>query len=179
MGVFLISWLHRNSKESTPTAPATPPAGDPRPLGSWAPSPHGKRASEAVQGPPKPPRLTTATASASPSISPLTKRRRAGEARSLPAPKVNIPTILVEDEPMEVDGEDDGGVEVRGCRSWPRSSVEGGSNDTFACTVFASIIFLSPFLICYFLSFLRGFVGWQQWGRRQPEVQELLQGHSR
>lgn len=134
-----MSWLHRNTTESsrlTTSAPPTPPAGNPGSLAARAPSPHGKRASEATQGPPKPPRLTTAAASPAPSISPLSKRRRAGEARSPPALKVNIPTILVEDEPMEVDGEEDGEVEVRGCQSRPRSPVEGGSDVFSDCPDF-------------------------------------------
>lgn len=133
---FHMSWLRRNAKESsglTTSASPTPPAGDPGPLAAWAPSTPGKRASEAAQGPPKPPRLTTVAASPAPSISPLSKRRRAGEARSPPALKVNIPTILVEDEPMEVDGGDEDGVEVRGCRSRPRSPVEGGGDLCLSC----------------------------------------------
>lgn len=156
---ILMSWLHRNTTESsrpTLTAPAT--------------SSHGKRASEAAQGPAKPPRLTTAAASPSQSISPLTKRRREGEVRSLPALKVNIPTILVEDEPMEVDGEGDDGLEVKGCRSRPRSSVKGRSNNYLTCTVFGIVIFSSSFLIFYFLVFLRAFSGCHQWGLKQPEV---------
>lgn len=69
-------------------------------------SPHGKRASPLTvrepgfQYPPKPPRLTP---SPTPSVSPLLKRRKAEAGRTSPALKVNIPTILVEDEPMEVD----------------------------------------------------------------------------
>ncbi|XP_075904711.1 striated muscle preferentially expressed protein kinase-like isoform X3 [Nelusetta ayraudi] len=125
--------LSRNGTQSSrPAASALPrpSVGNPGPLAARAPSPHGKRASETgSQGPPKPPRLTAT--SPVPSVSPLTKRRRAGEARSPPALKVNIPTILVEDEPMEVDGEldgeEDGGAEVRGHRSRPGSPVEGGS----------------------------------------------------
>lgn len=165
--VFLMSWLHRNAKESsqlTTSAPPTPPAGDPGPLAARAPSPHGKRTAEAAQGPPKPPRLTTPAASPASSTSLLSKRSRAGEAKSPPALKVNIPTILVEDEPMEVDGEDDGRVNIRGCKSRPRPPVEGGSNGSSACPVFGSVRFLSsaPLIILYFLFSLRGFVGRQQ-----------------
>uniref|UniRef100_A0A3B4VKY0 non-specific serine/threonine protein kinase n=1 Tax=Seriola dumerili TaxID=41447 RepID=A0A3B4VKY0_SERDU len=69
-------------------------------------SPNGKRASQVTvrelgsQYPPKPPRLTP---SPTPSISPLLKRRKAEVGRASPALKVNIPTILVEDEPMETE----------------------------------------------------------------------------
>ncbi|AWO95916.1 Pkinase multi-domain protein [Scophthalmus maximus] len=69
-------------------------------------SPNGKTASldtvrePGSQHPPKPPRLTP---SPTPSISPLLKRRKAAVGRTSPALKVNIPTILVEDEPMEID----------------------------------------------------------------------------
>uniref|UniRef100_A0A3Q3XBS0 Ig-like domain-containing protein n=1 Tax=Mola mola TaxID=94237 RepID=A0A3Q3XBS0_MOLML len=52
------------------------------------------------QCPPKPPRLTP---SPTPSISPLMKRRKAEGGRTSPALKVSIPTILVEDEPMETE----------------------------------------------------------------------------
>lgn len=71
-----------------------------------SPSPHGKRASQITvrepgsQYPPKPPRLTP---SPTPSISPLLKRRKAEVGRTSPALKLNIPTILVEDEPMETE----------------------------------------------------------------------------
>lgn len=71
-----------------------------------SPSPQGKRASPLTvretgsHGPPKPPRLTP---SPSPSISPLLKRRKAEVGRTSPALKVSIPTILVEDEPMETE----------------------------------------------------------------------------
>lgn len=69
-------------------------------------SPHGKRASPLTvrepgsQYPLKPPRLTP---SPTPSVSPLQKRRKAEAGWTSPALKVNIPTILVVDEPMEVD----------------------------------------------------------------------------
>lgn len=146
-----MSWLHRNASGLATSAHPTPPTGDPGSLATRAQSPHGKRTSEAAQGPPKPPRLTTAAASPTPSISPLSKRRRSGEARSLPALKVNIPTILVEDEPMEVDGGDDDGVEVRGCRSRARSPVEGGGNGSSACPVFCSATFFKPRPLSYIL----------------------------
>uniref|UniRef100_A0A3Q1CVW1 Striated muscle enriched protein kinase b n=1 Tax=Amphiprion ocellaris TaxID=80972 RepID=A0A3Q1CVW1_AMPOC len=71
------------------------------------PDPQGKpRASPVLvrepgsQYPPKPPRLTP---SPTPSISPLQKRRKAEAGRTSPALKMNIPTILVEDEPMETE----------------------------------------------------------------------------
>ncbi|XP_076580094.1 striated muscle preferentially expressed protein kinase-like [Chaetodon auriga] len=110
-----------------------------------SPSPHGKRASPVTvreagsQYPPKPPRLTP---SPTPSISPLLKRRKAEVGRTSPALKVNIPTILVEDEPMETEcvADRDEGTKARrkegkvrkskkGRSVQPRSPEEGGSSD--------------------------------------------------
>ncbi|XP_041637580.1 striated muscle preferentially expressed protein kinase isoform X2 [Cheilinus undulatus] len=111
-----------------------------------SPSPSGKRASPVTvrqpgsQYPPKPPRLTP---SPTPSISPLMKRRKAEMGRTSPALKVNIPTILVEDEPMETECAQDGNKEEsrtrrkegrvrksrKGRSSQPRSPEEGGSSD--------------------------------------------------
>ena len=71
-----------------------------------SPSPSGKRASPITmrepgsQFPSKPPRLTP---SPTPSVSPLLKRRKAEAGRTPPTLKVNIPTILVEGEPMETE----------------------------------------------------------------------------
>lgn len=71
-----------------------------------SPSPTVKRVSIVTarepgsQYPPKPPRLTP---SPTPSISPLLKRRKAEVGWTSPALKVTIPTILVEDEPMETE----------------------------------------------------------------------------
>uniref|UniRef100_A0A3Q3KNT2 Striated muscle preferentially expressed protein kinase n=1 Tax=Monopterus albus TaxID=43700 RepID=A0A3Q3KNT2_MONAL len=67
-----------------------------------SPSPNGKRTLREPEShsPVKPPRLTP---SPSPSISPLLKRRKAEVGQRSPALKVNIPTILVEDEPMETE----------------------------------------------------------------------------
>ncbi|XP_076011349.1 striated muscle preferentially expressed protein kinase-like [Genypterus blacodes] len=86
----------------------------PSPTGGRA-SPLSVRESGAVQSvcPAKPPRLTP---SPTPSASPLLKRRKAEVGRSSPAPKLTIPTILVEDEPMETGslpgGNDEGGGNV-------------------------------------------------------------------
>ncbi|GLD63422.1 striated muscle preferentially expressed protein kinase isoform X2 [Lates japonicus] len=111
-----------------------------------SPSPNGKRASPVSvrepgsQYPPKPPRLTP---SPTPSISPLLKRRKAEVGRTSPALKVNIPTILVEDEPMETECDADRSNEdsktrrkegrvrksKRGRSAQPRSPEEGGSSD--------------------------------------------------
>uniref|UniRef100_A0A3P8T7Y8 Striated muscle enriched protein kinase a n=1 Tax=Amphiprion percula TaxID=161767 RepID=A0A3P8T7Y8_AMPPE len=84
------------------------------------------------QYPPKPPRLTP---SPTPSISPLQKRRKAEAGRTSPALKMNIPTILVEDEPMETESVADKSKtrrrEGRVCKSKkgrsaePRSPEEG------------------------------------------------------
>ncbi|XP_029941890.1 striated muscle preferentially expressed protein kinase [Salarias fasciatus] len=54
-----------------------------------------------LQCPAKPPRLSSSPV---PSISPLLKRRKAEGGRTSPASKaVSVPTILVEDEPMEAE----------------------------------------------------------------------------
>ncbi|KAM9328598.1 LOW QUALITY PROTEIN: striated muscle preferentially expressed protein kinase-like [Pholidichthys leucotaenia] len=111
-----------------------------------SPSPTGKRASPVTvreprsQYPPKPPRLTP---SPTPSTSPLPKRRKAEVGRTSPAFRVNIPTILVEDKPMEresvADRSNEGGKtrkrEGRVCKTkkgrlaQPGSPDEGGSSD--------------------------------------------------
>nr|XP_033472116.1 striated muscle preferentially expressed protein kinase isoform X2 [Epinephelus lanceolatus] len=113
-------------------------------MDSRSPSPNGKRVSPITvrepgsQYPPKPPRLTP---SPTPSISPLQKRRKAEAGQTSPALKVNIPTILVEDEPMETECAADRsnersrrrGGKVRkskkGCSVQPSSPEEGGSSD--------------------------------------------------
>ncbi|XP_030601954.1 striated muscle preferentially expressed protein kinase [Archocentrus centrarchus] len=108
-----------------------------------SPGPTGKRASPVTvkepgpQYPPKPPRLTP---SPTPSISPLLKRRKAEVGRTSPALKVNIPTILVENEPMETESVADGSNEGRkgegrvrkskkGRSAQPKSADEAGSSD--------------------------------------------------
>uniref|UniRef100_A0A3Q1FAU4 Ig-like domain-containing protein n=1 Tax=Acanthochromis polyacanthus TaxID=80966 RepID=A0A3Q1FAU4_9TELE len=107
-----------------------------------SPSPSGKRASPVPvretgsQYPPKPPRLTP---SPTPSISPLQKRRKAEAGRTSPAFKVNIPTILVEDEPMETESvaeksksrRREGRVHKskKGHSAEPKSPEEGASSD--------------------------------------------------
>ncbi|XP_070786391.1 striated muscle preferentially expressed protein kinase [Enoplosus armatus] len=102
-----------------------------------SPSPSGKRASPLTvrepgsQYPQKPPRLTP---SPTPSISPLLKRRKAEVGRTSPALKVNIPTILVEDEPMETESNEGSKTrrkvsKSKKGRSQPRSPEEGGSSD--------------------------------------------------
>ncbi|XP_031707548.1 striated muscle preferentially expressed protein kinase-like isoform X2 [Anarrhichthys ocellatus] len=109
-----------------------------------APSPNGKRASPLTvrepgsQYPPKPPRLAP---SPTPSISPLVKRRKAEAGWTSPAMRVNIPTILVEDEPMETECVADrcnarsktrrkeGKVRQKGRSVQPRSPEEGASSD--------------------------------------------------
>ncbi|XP_039998071.1 striated muscle preferentially expressed protein kinase isoform X2 [Xiphias gladius] len=111
-----------------------------------SPVPHGSRASPVTvrepgsQYPPKPPRLTP---SPTPSISPLLKRRKAEVGRTSPALKVNIPAILVEDEPIETEcvadrsnedsktSREEGRVRKskRGRSAPHRSPEEGGSSD--------------------------------------------------
>ncbi|XP_034007156.1 striated muscle preferentially expressed protein kinase [Trematomus bernacchii] len=109
--------------------------------GHRSPSPNGKRTSPLTvrepgsQFPPKPPRLAP---SPTPSISPLVKRRK---AETSPALKLNIPTILLDDEPMETECDADRSNErgrrkegrVRRSRKsrsvQPRSPEEGGSSD--------------------------------------------------
>ncbi|KAM3857113.1 striated muscle preferentially expressed protein kinase [Diretmus argenteus] len=74
--------------------------------GRRSPSPTGKRVplitirEPGSQYQSKPPRLTP---SPTPSISPLLKRRKAEAGWTSPALKVTIPTIQVEDEPMETE----------------------------------------------------------------------------
>ncbi|KAM3585598.1 uncharacterized protein V6R79_022192 [Siganus canaliculatus] len=107
----------------------------------WSPSPHGKRTSPLTvrepgsQYPPKPPRLTP---SPTPSISPLLKRRKAEAGRTSPALRLNVPSVLVEDEPMETEGGADEGTQRKEGKVWkskkgrshqPRSPEEGGSSD--------------------------------------------------
>ncbi|KAF1371856.1 hypothetical protein PFLUV_G00273700 [Perca fluviatilis] len=111
-----------------------------------SPSPSGKRASPITmrepgsQFPSKPPRLTP---SPTPSVSPLLKRRKAEAGRTPPTLKVNIPTILVEGEPMETEcaaGRSNERSKTRkkegkvrkskqGRSVQPKSPEEGGSSD--------------------------------------------------
>ncbi|XP_026157880.1 striated muscle preferentially expressed protein kinase isoform X3 [Mastacembelus armatus] len=110
------------------------------------PSSNGKRESPvALQEhgshyPPKPSRLTPSSPT---SISPLLKRRKAEAGRMSSGFKVNIPTILVEDEPMETESvadmcnkEDETRRKERrvhkskkGHSAQPRAQEEGGSSD--------------------------------------------------
>lgn len=118
------SILHLGTYSKTDTKMAN--KADPR-----SPSPHGKRASPlpvrepGSQCPTKPPRLTP---SPTPSISPLLKRRKAEVGRTSPALKVNIPTILVEDEPMETEcGADMSNEGTKTRRKEVRKSKKGRS----------------------------------------------------
>ncbi|XP_067357586.1 striated muscle preferentially expressed protein kinase isoform X3 [Channa argus] len=108
--------------------------------------PNGKRASQLTvrepgsQFPPKPPRLTP---SPTPSISPLLKRKKAEVGRTSPGVKLNIPTILVEDTPMETECIADRHSEEvktrrkegrvrrskKGPSAQPKSPEAGGSSD--------------------------------------------------
>ncbi|TNN70301.1 Striated muscle preferentially expressed protein kinase [Liparis tanakae] len=125
-----------------------------------AAGPGGKRASPLPVGepgslyPPKPPRLAPSPA---PSVSPLTKRRKAEAGRTSPATRASIPAILVEDEPMETEGaaaarrkegnalkkegrsSEDPGVEPAGGPSFERALVDttaaSGSEVTLTCIV--------------------------------------------
>uniref|UniRef100_A0A3B4ZTJ7 Ig-like domain-containing protein n=1 Tax=Stegastes partitus TaxID=144197 RepID=A0A3B4ZTJ7_9TELE len=101
-------------------------------------SPTGKKASPGTvrepgpQHPAKPPRRTP---SPTPSISPFLKRRKAEAGRTSPALKMNIPAILVEDEPMETERVADKSKTRRSKKSkkgrstQPRSPEEGASSD--------------------------------------------------
>ncbi|KAM4711372.1 striated muscle preferentially expressed protein kinase [Anableps anableps] len=111
-----------------------------------SPSPTGKRSSSlparepSSQCPPTPNRSSPMLPAA---VSPLLKKRRAEVGRVSPALKVNIPTILVEDEPMEEEDPTDGSKgkhrsrrregrvskSKKGHSSQPRSPEEGGSSD--------------------------------------------------
>lgn len=69
-------------------------------------SPHGKRAtplSVREPGSPCPPKPFQMTPSPAPSVSPLLKRRKAEARQTCPAARMSIPTILVENEPMETE----------------------------------------------------------------------------
>lgn len=65
-------------------------------------SPHGKRATP-ITGSPGPPKPFQMTPSPALSVSPLLKRRKAEASQTCRAAKMNIPTILVENEPMETE----------------------------------------------------------------------------
>ncbi|XP_058468448.1 striated muscle preferentially expressed protein kinase-like isoform X4 [Solea solea] len=98
--------------------------------GRRSPSPNEMTGS---QFPPKPPRLSP---SPSPGVSPLLKRRKADVGRTSPALKVNIPTILLEDEPMEMECAADRSKRKEGrvrkskrSSAQPRSPEEGASSD--------------------------------------------------
>ncbi|XP_068446545.1 striated muscle preferentially expressed protein kinase isoform X2 [Clinocottus analis] len=90
----------------------------------------GKRASPVTvrepgsQFPPKPPRLAP---SPTPSVSPLTKRRKAEAGRTSPATRANVPTILLEDEPMETESVADGSKTRR--KEGKDRKKEGRSSD--------------------------------------------------
>ncbi|XP_034402759.1 striated muscle preferentially expressed protein kinase-like [Cyclopterus lumpus] len=127
------------------------------------PSPNGKRASPRTasepgsQYPPKPPRLAP---SPTPSVSPLTKRKKAEAGRTSPATRASIPTILVEDEPAEAECVADGsharrkegnvsqkearrsGEEPAGAPSFERTLVDtaasSGSEVTLECIITGS-----------------------------------------
>lgn len=75
-----------------------------------ASSPHGKRASLLPVREAGPQRLPKPlqTPSPVPSISPLLKRRKAEEGQTCPPARASIPTILVEDEPVETECGSDG-----------------------------------------------------------------------
>lgn len=69
-------------------------------------SPHGKRAtplSVRDPGSPCPPKPFQMTPSPVLSVSPLLKRRKAEASQTCRAAKMSIPTILVENEPMETE----------------------------------------------------------------------------
>lgn len=75
-----------------------------------SPSPHGKRASPLTVREAGPQRLPKPlqTPSPVPSISPLLKRRKAEVGQTCLPARVSIPTILVEDEPVEMEYDSDG-----------------------------------------------------------------------
>lgn len=94
-------------------------------------SPHGKRASPlpvreaGSHRLPKP----LQTPSAAPSISPLLKRRKAEAGQTCPPAGVSIPTILVEDEPMETECCSDGSSARRKEGRVPQRETGPGSPD--------------------------------------------------
>lgn len=89
-------------------------------VGSRSLSPTGKLG---IHGPPKPPRLNS---SPTQSVSPLLKRRKAEVGRTTTSPnvRVNIPTILVEDEPMRTEGTKDRTKRKEGKVRRSRSSAQ-------------------------------------------------------
>ncbi|XP_067116591.1 striated muscle preferentially expressed protein kinase isoform X2 [Osmerus mordax] len=107
---------------------------------SPSPTPQGRPLT--TVNPSRPPRLTP-----SPTIpgSPLVKRRKSEAGRGSPALKLTIPTILLEDQPMEEEEEDGGkkdgwrrtetGKKKKRCiknkRRSPRSPEEGDSDDSY------------------------------------------------
>ncbi|MED6263555.1 hypothetical protein CHARACLAT_005723, partial [Characodon lateralis] len=111
-----------------------------------SPSPTGKRSSPVTAKQPSsqyPPKPIRPTPTLPPPVSPLLKKRRPEVGRVSPVLKVNIPTILVEDKPMEDEGPTDeskrkpesrrreGRVHKskKGHSRNPRSPGEGGSSD--------------------------------------------------
>ncbi|XP_064876710.1 striated muscle preferentially expressed protein kinase-like [Oncorhynchus nerka] len=84
----------------------SPSPRSPSPTMQRGPSPTNAK-EPASAYPPKPPRLSPTPISTT-SISPLTKRRKGEPGRTSPALKMTIPTILVEDELMEMEEEEAG-----------------------------------------------------------------------
>ncbi|XP_064870328.1 striated muscle preferentially expressed protein kinase-like, partial [Oncorhynchus nerka] len=90
----------------TTARPQAPSPRSPSPTMQGGPSPTNAK-EPASAYPPKPPRLSP-TPISTPSISPLTKRRKGEPGRTSPSLKMTIPTILVEDELMEMEEEEAG-----------------------------------------------------------------------
>lgn len=87
------------------------------------PSATGKRSSPVPATQPKPNRPSFAL---HPAVGPLQKKMRAEAGRASPGLRVNIPTILVEDQPMEEEGvAEDRSRQREGDAAQPRSPEEG------------------------------------------------------
>ncbi|XP_054914995.1 striated muscle preferentially expressed protein kinase-like isoform X2 [Poeciliopsis prolifica] len=105
-------------------------------------NPTGKRSSPVLSVEPlsqHPPESNRPSPALPPAVSPLLKKRRAEVGRGSLALKVSIPTILVEDEPMEEEGPTDDNKGKHRTRrrvrrtkqGQPMSAEEGSSDDSY------------------------------------------------
>lgn len=101
--------FHSTPKDAFAATGQKSPMADTDPKAATKPrpsSPHGKRATPLTlrePGSPCPPKPFQMTPSPALSVSPLLKRRKAEASQTFPTTKMSIPTILVENEPMETE----------------------------------------------------------------------------
>lgn len=101
--------FHSTPKDAFAATGPKSPMADTDPKAATKPrpsSPHGKRATPLRvrdPGSPCPPKPFQMTPSPVLSVSPLLKRRKAEASQTCRAAKMSIPTILVENEPMETE----------------------------------------------------------------------------